>query len=64
VEVYGLMLELLRRIGITADEDADIFTALIGGLVNQQLANDQGGERWRRLIPRVLNMYADDLGLP
>ena len=64
VEVYGLMLELLRGIGITAGEDADIFTALIGGLVNQQLANDQGGERWRRLIPRVMNMYADDLGLP
>ena len=64
VEVYGLMLELLRGIGITADEDADIFTALIGGLVNQQLANDPGGQRWRRLIPRVMNMYADDVGLP
>ena len=64
VEVYGLMLDLLRGIGIAAGEDADIFTALIGGLVNQQLANDQGGERWRRLIPRVMNMYADDLGLP
>jgi AcrR family transcriptional regulator len=64
VEVYGLMLDLLRGIGITADEDADIFTALIGGLVNQQLANDPGGQRWRRLIPRVMNMYADDLGLP
>ena len=50
--------------GITRDEDADIYTALLGGLVNQQLANDPGGQRWRRLIPRVMNMYADDLGLP
>lgn len=64
VAVYGVMLDLLHGIGITADEDADIFTALIGGLVNQQLANDPGGQRWRRLIPRVMNMYADDLGLP
>jgi AcrR family transcriptional regulator len=64
VEVYGLMLDLLRGLGVTTDEDADIFTALIGGLVNQQLANDPGGQRWRRLIPRVMNMYADDLGLP
>ena len=48
----------------TGDEDADIYTALIGGLVNQQLANDPGGQRWRRLIPRVICMFADDLGLP
>jgi AcrR family transcriptional regulator len=64
VEVYGVMLGQLRDLGITADEDADIYTALLGGLVNQQLANDPGGQRWRRLIPRVMNMYADDLGLP
>ena len=64
VEVYGLMLDLLRGLGITTEEDADIYTALIGGLVNQQLANDPGGQRWRRLIPRVMSMFADDLGLP
>ena len=54
----------LRGIGITADQDADIFTAITDGLVSQQLANDPGGQRWRRLIPRVINMFADDLGLP
>ena len=64
VQAYNLMLEQLRGMGITRDEDADIYTALIGGLVNQQLANDPGGQRWRRLIPRVMSMFADDLGLP
>jgi AcrR family transcriptional regulator len=63
VQVYQVMLDQLRGLGITAQEDADIYTALIGGLVNQQLANDSGGRRWRRLIPRVINMFADDLGL-
>ena len=63
-EVYHQMLEQLRGIGITRDEDADIYTALLSGLVNQQLANDPGGQRWRRLIPRVISMFADDLGLP
>jgi AcrR family transcriptional regulator len=63
VQVYQVMLDQLRGMGITAQEDADIYTALIGGLVNQQLANDPGGQRWRRLIPRVINMFADDLGL-
>jgi len=64
VEVYRLVLEKLRAAGVGTDQDADIYTALVGGLVSQQLANDPGGQRWRRLIPRVINMFADDLGLP
>jgi hypothetical protein len=32
----------MHGLGITAQED-DIYTALIGGLVNQQLADDPGG---------------------
>lgn len=64
VQAYNLMLDQLRGTGITRDEDADVYTALIGGLVSQQLANDPGGQRWRRLIPRVISMFADDLGLP
>jgi AcrR family transcriptional regulator len=64
VEVYGLMQQELRSIGVTSDQDADIYTALIAGLVSQQLANEPGGQRWRRLIPRVIGMFADDLGLP
>ncbi len=64
VEVYGLLMEELTIMGIAAQDTADIYTALIGGLVNQQLANDPGGDRWRRLVPRVIGMLADDLGLP
>jgi AcrR family transcriptional regulator len=52
------------QLPITAPEDLDVYTALISGLVSQQLANDPGGERWRRLLPRVISYLADDLGLP
>jgi hypothetical protein len=41
-----------------------MYTALTGGLVNQQLANDPKGDRWRQLLPRALTLFADDLGLP
>jgi AcrR family transcriptional regulator len=61
---YRLMEEELRAIGVTSAEDADIFTALIAGLISQQLANDPGGQRWRRLLPRVIAMFADSVGLP
>jgi hypothetical protein len=37
---------------------------LTGGFVNQQLANDPKGDRWRALLPRALTLFADDLGLP
>ena len=64
-EAYALLLEELRDMGIVPVQDtADIYTAITGGLVNQQLANDPGGDRWRRLVPRVIGMLADDLGLP
>jgi AcrR family transcriptional regulator len=45
-------------------DDLDVLTALIAGLISQQLANDPGGQRWRRLLPRVISSFADDLGLP
>ena len=37
---------------------------IIGGLVDAQLANDPGGDRWRRLLDRAVDMFADNLGLP
>jgi len=61
VEAYSTMGTYLP---ISDQDDIDIYTALIAGLCAQQLANDPGGQRWRRLIPRVINMFADSLGLP
>lgn len=56
--------EFLDRIGVDDPDAADLYTALIAGLVSQQLANDPGGTRWRRLLPRAVDMYADEVGLP
>ena len=55
---------LLRGLGVREDAGADLFTALMSGLADQQLANDPGGERWRRLLPRAIDMYAVEMGLP
>ncbi len=56
IRTYGLMSQHLP---ITKQDDIDVYTALIAGLVSQQLANDPGGQRWRRLLPRVITMLAD-----
>jgi hypothetical protein len=35
----------------------DLWTALIAGLVDQQISNDPGGDRWIRLIDDVVTMF-------
>ena len=47
--------------GITDQEDIDLYVALVGGLADSQLANDPGGDRWRRLLERAVDMYVRDL---
>jgi AcrR family transcriptional regulator len=63
VEGLDILRVNLRALGITKAADVDVFTALITGLVSQQEANDPGGTRWRRLVPRVMHSYADSVGL-
>jgi AcrR family transcriptional regulator len=54
-------LELARRrlvaAGATRDADLDLWTALIAGLVSQQISNDPGGKRWTGLVDEAVDMY-------
>jgi len=54
----------LDRLGITDPAAADLLTALTAGLIEQQWANDPGGDRWRRLLDRAVDMYATEMGVP
>jgi hypothetical protein len=58
------MRAVLRRCGVRSQADLDLYTAVIGGFVDQQLANDPGGTRWRRQLPRLVDMYCDEVGVP
>lgn len=66
VESYALASRFLdearQRLdaaGFTRAEDLDVYTALVGGLVNQQMANDPGGTRWLDLLDEVMDMYLE-----
>jgi AcrR family transcriptional regulator len=63
VEALDVTRRLFERHGITSEEDLDLYTALVGGLVDSQHANDPGGDRWRRLIDRAVDMFVDNLHL-
>jgi AcrR family transcriptional regulator len=47
--------------GITDPDAVDLWTALMSGLINQQLANDPGGTRWERLIDRAVDIYLSNV---
>ena len=61
---YGRMRTDLGRRGVGTQADLDLWTALLGGFVDQQLANDPGGTRWRRQLPRLVDMFCDEVGIP
>ena len=54
-EAYDMVLGRLRALGIT-DSGVDLWTAVIAGLVAQQLSNEPGGDRWARLLDEAVDM--------
>ena len=64
VRVLVRLHTLLHDFHIEDDDAADLYTAVVAGLIEQQWANDPGGVRWRRLLDRAIDMYADEMGLP
>ena len=62
VQTIERLHRLLVRLGITDPDAADLWTGLLAGLASQQNANDPGGERWRRLVPRAVDMFLSEVG--
>jgi AcrR family transcriptional regulator len=56
--------EIVRERGLEDPDDFILLLAIITGLVDQQIANDPGGDRFSRLLPRAVDMWADGVGLP
>ncbi|HEY5882315.1 MAG TPA: hypothetical protein VIU11_25620, partial [Nakamurella sp.] len=53
----------LAAMDVTDRGDVEIWFALLGGLVDQQLANDPGGTSRKDLLDRAVDMWADSVGL-
>jgi AcrR family transcriptional regulator len=49
----------LSAVGLTKPRHLDMYTAIISGITNQQLANDPGGTRWLRLVDETMDMFLD-----
>jgi AcrR family transcriptional regulator len=49
-QVYDLLSTPLHEVADVTQDDLDLISVVITGLINQQLANDPGGKRWVRLV--------------
>ena len=57
VQALAGAAELLALNGVTEPRHLDVWTALLTGLVSQQVANDPGGDRWSRLADESIAMF-------
>jgi AcrR family transcriptional regulator len=63
LDAYERARASLRGLGVRTGTDLDLWTALLAGAINQQLANDPSGNRWRRQLPRLVDMFCDEVGI-
>ncbi len=57
VRALDWLRERLALNGVTDPRHVDMWTALTTGLVDQQISNDPGGDRWTRLIDDFVTMF-------
>jgi hypothetical protein len=63
VAVMDDFVARMARRDVHAQDDIELFVAIVGGLVDALLANDPGGTRWSRLLERAVDSYTDNLGI-
>jgi len=57
-------ISMLAERGVHDSGWVEIWFAVLGGLVDQQLANDPGGTSRRDLLDQAVDMWADAVGMP
>jgi len=60
VQVYEQFSEHLSAVGVRDQATLDLWTAMLTGITDQQISNDPGGDRWKQLIDRAVDMLLAD----
>ncbi len=60
-EVLGRVYKLINEAGVTEQGDIDCIVAIVAGLMEAQMSNDPGGNRWIRHLNRLVDLYVDDV---
>jgi AcrR family transcriptional regulator len=59
VEALGRAGAVMHAAGVTNPGDVDCMVAMIAGLIEAQLSNEPGGNRWVRHLDRMVDVLAD-----
>jgi AcrR family transcriptional regulator len=59
-EALGGAVKLMNDVGVTQQGDIDCLIAMVAGLMDAQMSNDPGGNRWTRHLDRLVDLYVDD----
>jgi AcrR family transcriptional regulator len=60
-EVLGRAVALVQAAGLDDQGDIDCFIAMVAGLIDAQISNDPGGDRWTRHVDRLVDLHLDDV---
>jgi AcrR family transcriptional regulator len=60
-EALGRAAKLMSEAGVNQQGDIDCIVAMVAGLMEAQLSNDPGGNRWTRHLNRLVDLYVDDV---
>jgi AcrR family transcriptional regulator len=60
-DVVGRVYRLMIEAGVSKQDDIDCIVAIVAGLMEAQLSNDPGGNRWVRHLNRLVDLYVDDV---
>jgi AcrR family transcriptional regulator len=61
VDVLARTYRLINDAGVSKQGDIDCIVAIVAGLMEAQLSNDPGGNRWVRHLNRLVDLYVDDV---
>ena len=59
--MLGRAYKLINEAGVTEQGDIDCIVAMVAGLMEAQMSNDPGGNRWIRHLNRLVDLYVDDV---
>ena len=58
--MLGRAVKLMNEAGVTDQGDIDCIVAMTAGLIDAQMSNDPGGNRWTRHLDRLDRPVVDD----
>jgi AcrR family transcriptional regulator len=59
-EVLERAYKLMNEAGVLDQGDIDCIVSMVAGLIEAQMSNDPGGNRWTRHLSRLIDLHVND----